>query len=92
MYQDTDMSSVTNMLCDTGQVYFPLWALLPPLIKGEGWIKVFSKPLCLQIITDMPCSILMVKSKTGLIGAFSISVAMMTIKGGNFLGLSGRQP
>lgn len=85
------MGSVTNMLCDTGQVCFPLWAFLPPLIR-RGLDKVFSKPLCLQIMTDMPCSILKVKSKTGLIGAFSVSVYMMTIKGGNFLGLSGKQP
>lgn len=57
------------MLCDIGQVYFPLWALLPPFNKRRGLDKVSSKPLCLQIITDMPCSIFMAKSKTGLIGA-----------------------
>lgn len=33
-----DKCSATNLLCDTGQIYFPLWALLSPF-KRRGLYK-----------------------------------------------------
>lgn len=52
----------------------------------------FSKTLCLQITTGMPCSTFMGRPKTRLVRAFSTLVRTRSPKDSNFLGLSGRQP